>query len=136
MPKYRQTHTHTHTHTHSYIILNAFPWAGVTTRYELDDPGIESRWGKDYHHPSKPALGPTYPPVQWIPSLFSGGKAARARPQPPTLSKGEVKERVLPLWAFMSHSRVEISFMSRRGTSNDTSSVADNGTGKIHIVFQ
>jgi hypothetical protein len=69
--------TDRHTHTHSYIILNAFPWAGVTTRYELDDPGIESRWGKDYHHPSKQALGPTQPPVQRVRGLFPRDKVAR-----------------------------------------------------------
>jgi hypothetical protein len=29
------------------------------TRYGLDGPGIESRWGQDFQHPSTPALGPT-----------------------------------------------------------------------------
>jgi hypothetical protein len=30
------------------------------TRYGLDGPGIESRWGQDFLHPSRP----TQPPIQ------------------------------------------------------------------------
>ena len=50
---------------------------GVATRYGLDGPGIGSRWGRDFPHPSRPALGLTQPPIQWVPSL-SGGIAAGA----------------------------------------------------------
>ena len=32
---------------------------GMATRYVLDDPGIESRWGQDFPLPSRPALWPT-----------------------------------------------------------------------------
>jgi hypothetical protein len=39
---------------------------GIATGYELDGPGIESRWGRDFRHPFRLALGPTHPPVQWV----------------------------------------------------------------------
>jgi len=40
------------------------PWAGIATGYELDGPGIESRWGRDFPYLSRPALGPTQPHLQ------------------------------------------------------------------------
>jgi hypothetical protein len=36
---------------------------GIVTGYRLDDPGIKSQWGRDFSHTSRPALGPTQPPV-------------------------------------------------------------------------
>ena len=45
---------------------------GIATRYGLNGPGIESRWGRDFPHPSRPALRPTQPPVQWVPGLSGG----------------------------------------------------------------
>ena len=50
----------------------------IATHYGLDGPRIESRWGARFAHPSRPALGPTQPPVQWVSGLFPGGKAGRA----------------------------------------------------------
>jgi hypothetical protein len=75
-----------HALTHLYSKFN-FVWAcfrvvgrdrtvGIATRYGLDGPGIESRWGRDFPRPSRLALGPTQPPRQWVPGLFRGGKAA------------------------------------------------------------
>ena len=49
---------------------------GKATRYGLDGPGIEFRWGRGFPHPSRPALGPAQPTVQWVPGVLPGGKAA------------------------------------------------------------
>jgi hypothetical protein len=51
-------------------------WAGsvvgIATAYGLDGPGIESRWGQDFPHLSRPAPRPTQPPVQWVQCLSLG----------------------------------------------------------------
>ena len=43
----------------------------------MDGPGIESRWGRDFLHLYRPALGPTHLPVQWVPGLSRGVKSGR-----------------------------------------------------------
>jgi hypothetical protein len=60
---------------------------GIATRYELDGPGVESWWERDFQHPSIPALGSTQPPVQWV------KRPVRGVDHPPP-SSAEVKERV------------------------------------------
>jgi hypothetical protein len=42
---------------------------GIATGYGLDGPGIKARWGRDFSHTSRPAMGPTQPPVQCVPAL-------------------------------------------------------------------
>jgi hypothetical protein len=45
---------------------------GIATDYGMDGPGIESRWGRDFSHKSRPVQEPTQPPVQWVPGLSRG----------------------------------------------------------------
>jgi hypothetical protein len=70
-----------------YIVLNYYcsvfaggpgSVVGIETGYGLDGPGIESQWGRDFRHLSRPALGPTQPPVQWALCLSGRQRAARA----------------------------------------------------------
>ena len=49
--------------------------------------------GRDLPHSSRPGLGTTQPPIQWVLGL-SRGKAAAAWRWPPTPSSADVKERV------------------------------------------
>ena len=66
----------------------------VVTAYGLDGPGIESRWGRDFPHLSRPALRPTQHPVQWVPGL-SWGKVRPGRDADPSHpSSAKVKNRV------------------------------------------
>ena len=59
---------------------------GIATACGLDGPGIESQWGRDFPHQSRPALGPTQPPVQWVPGLCRGKvlPLRDADPSPPS----------------------------------------------------
>ena len=61
----------------------------IANHYGLGCPGIESRWGLDFPHPSRPALGLTQPPVKWVGllGLFPESKAAGAWRWPPTPSQ-------------------------------------------------
>jgi hypothetical protein len=51
-------------------------WAGsvvcIATGYGLDGPGIEFRWGWRFPHLSRPAVGSTQHPVQWVPGRSRG----------------------------------------------------------------
>ena len=58
----------------------------------LDGPEIESRWGRDFSHPSTPALGPTHPPTMGTGS-FPGVKRP-GRGVNPLPSSAEVEGRV------------------------------------------
>ena len=78
----------------------------IATDYGLDGPGIESRWRRDFPLLSRPALGPTQPPVQWAMGTgsFPGIKSGRGvtlTPHP-LLVPWSRKNRaipLLPLWA-------------------------------------
>jgi hypothetical protein len=69
-----------------YCHRNSILERRVATGYRLDGPGIESRWGRDFPHLSRPVLGPTQPPVQWVPVLSRGKERPRrdTDPSPPS----------------------------------------------------
>jgi hypothetical protein len=51
---------------------------GIATGYRLDNLGIGSRWGQDFSHLSRHALGPTQPSAQWVLYFLPWRTAARA----------------------------------------------------------
>ena len=59
---------------------------GIATGYGLDGPGIKPRWARDFPHLSRPSLGPSKPPVQWVPGLSRGKErpGRDADPSPPS----------------------------------------------------
>jgi hypothetical protein len=44
----------------------------IATRYGMEGTRIESRWGRDFSHPSRTGLGRTQPYIQWVPGLSRG----------------------------------------------------------------
>ena len=67
---------------------------GIATRYGLDGPGIETRWGRDFQHPSRPALG-AHPAsyTMGTGSLLGVKRPGRVADHPPP-SSAEVEGRV------------------------------------------
>jgi hypothetical protein len=55
------------------FIVGSDSSVGIATSYGLDCQGIETLWGRDFLNPSRPAMEPTQPPIQWVPVLFHGG---------------------------------------------------------------
>ena len=93
--------TNTHVYVQSFLYFSYYSdhvgrdsSVGIATRYGLDGPGIESRWRRDFLHPSRPALGPTQPPIQWVPGLSLGVKRPGRGADPPPPSKCRGQERV------------------------------------------
>ena len=54
------------------IICGPGSSVGIATEIRAGRSGIESRWGQDFPLLSRPALGPTQPPVKWVPGLSRG----------------------------------------------------------------
>ena len=73
-------------------IYNGARIAQVTC-YRLDGPGVESRCERDFCYTSIPALGPTQPPIKWVPGISQGVKRPGRGVDHPAPSSAELKER-------------------------------------------
>ena len=76
---------------------------GIATDYGLDGPG-SNPGGDEIFRLSRPVLGPTQPPVKWVPGLSSGVKCGRGvlLTAHPLLEPRSWKSRAIPLptlWA-------------------------------------
>ena len=67
---------------------------GIATRYGLGCPGIESRWGGDFPHPSRPALGVHPPSCTMGNRSFPEVKWPGRGVDHPPLSSAEIEGRV------------------------------------------
>jgi hypothetical protein len=72
---------------------------GSFPRYKMDqrnkqDEEKRSRRGRNFPHPSRLDLGPTQPPVEWVPAFFPGVKRPGRGVYNPLPSSAEVKEGV------------------------------------------
>jgi hypothetical protein len=84
----------------------------IATGYGVDDPGIEFRLGRGFPNLSRPALGPTQPPVQWVPGRSRGIKRPRrdADHSPLLVLKSRKQSRAIPplsLRAFVACKKCE-----------------------------
>jgi len=83
--------TRIYTQIHTYICCLGSS-VGRVTDYRLDgsrsNPG-----GEEIFRPSRPALGPTQPPVKWVPGLSCGKvRAGRAADHSPPSSAAVMEE--------------------------------------------
>jgi hypothetical protein len=89
---------------------------GISEFYWWDGPGIVSQWGRDFPHPSRPALGPTQLLVQWVTTLLPGAKwlwRGVVLTTHPIQRRGQRKSRAIPLlliWTSIACSRVNFIF--------------------------
>ena len=94
--------------------MGRYSSVGTATRYGLDGPGIESQWGRDFPHPSRPALRPTQPPIQWVPAPSRGksgrGMALTTHSHLAPRLKEEESYTSTSLWAFAICSVVNFTF--------------------------
>jgi hypothetical protein len=101
---------------------------GIATGYGLDSPGIESRWRRDFPHLSRPALGPTQPPVEWVPGISRGIKRTGRGADPS------------PLLVPRSRKRVELYLYSPYGPSwlvtGWTYLMEGSGRGLFEAIFR
>ena len=67
----RTRHVEIDIYTYIYILSGPVSSVGIATDYGLDAPGSNTG-GDEIFRPSRPALGPTQPPVKWVSCLSRG----------------------------------------------------------------
>ena len=112
---------------------------GIATRYGLDSPGIESRWGRDFSASFQTVPGAHQSSYTMGTGSFLGGKAAGEWRWPPTPSSAGIKERIElyiystsePSWSVIGWNlpllsgyifHVLVTLRNKRGMTMDTSS--------------
>ena len=69
---YIYTYIYTHTYIHTYYTMCVTcSSVGIATNYGLEGPG-SNPGGDEIFRPSRPALGSTQPPIQWVLGLYRG----------------------------------------------------------------
>ena len=72
LPKeYGDSSHNTHITNNYYFIRGPGSSGGIATEYGLDGSG-SNPGGDEIFRPTRPALGPTQSPVQWVPGLSRG----------------------------------------------------------------
>ena len=79
---------------YSYDICGPGSSVGIATAYGLDGLGIESRWGRDFPHLSRPALRPHQASCTMGTGSLPGVRCGRGVTLTPHSSSAEVKNRV------------------------------------------
>jgi hypothetical protein len=66
------------THTNMFVFIPTYKTmgqdsvVGIGIHCGLDGLAVASKLGQNFLHPSRPALGPTQPPIQWVLRHFLG----------------------------------------------------------------
>ena len=100
-----------------FIRQHPFSSAGIAICHELDGPGIESQWTRNFPYLSRPARGPLSLLHNKYRVSFPGEKWPGSGVNHPLPSISKVKARVelylYSLWAFTACSRANFTFTYR-----------------------
>jgi hypothetical protein len=97
----------------------------IATGCRLDGPRFESRRVWDFPHPSQPVLGPTQPPIKWIPAVpwrqIGRGVGLTTHLDLAPRLKKEYSLPLLPLLVFEACSWVNFTLLDLICTAEDCS---------------